>query len=74
MTIRERILLDLNEIVNPKVLQQLLQFIELLKKNASVIEGNKATVLSFSGVLTDTDAMEIALGTDEAFSNVEGEW
>ena len=74
MTIKERILLDLAEIGNSKLLYQIFEFIHLIKKNIHTGEGNMKKVLTFSGSLPDEDAIQIQKGISKEFNKIEGEW
>ena len=74
MTIKERILLDLAEIGNSKLLYQIFEFIHLIKKNIHTGEGNMKKVLTFSGSLPDEDAIQIQKDISKEFNKIEGEW
>ena len=74
MTIKERILLDLAEIGNSKLLYQIFEFVHLIKKNIQTGEGNMKKVLTFSGSLPDEDAIQIQKGISKEFNKIEGEW
>lgn len=74
MTIKEKILVDLREIGNPKLLYQILEFVHLLRRNSAEAKGNINQVLSFAGTLSTEDAQEIKTSIDEAFNHIEGEW
>ncbi|MCB0597629.1 MAG: hypothetical protein H6557_18210 [Lewinellaceae bacterium] len=74
MTIKERILLDLAEIGNSKLLYQIFEFVHLIKKNIQTGEGNMKKVLTFSGSLPDEDAIQIQKDISKEFNKIEGEW
>ena len=74
MTIKERILLDLSEIGNSKLLYQIFFFFYLIKKNIKQGEGNIKEVLTFAGSLSDEDAMQIQKDISKEFNKIEGEW
>lgn len=74
MTIRERILSDLSEIGNSKLLYQIFEFVHLIKKNVKPGEGNIKEVLKFAGSLPNEDAMQIQKDISEEFGKIEGEW
>lgn len=74
MTIREQILSDLKEVSNQKMLYQILEFINILKKNISGTESNRDEVLQFAGILSDEDADAIRKDIGEEFSKIEGDW
>jgi len=74
MTIKDKILLDLGEIGNPKLLYQILDFVRLLRRNSEQSQSNVQQVLAFAGTLSSEDANEIKTSIDEAFNHIEGEW
>ncbi len=74
MTIKERILLDLSEIGNSRLLYQIFEFVHLIRKNIKPGEGNIKEVLSFAGSLPDEDATQIQRDISEEFNKIEGEW
>ena len=74
MTIRDKILLDIAEIRNPRVLYQILEFIHLLKPSISESSGNINKVLALAGGLCDENTAEIKTSVEDAFSHIEGEW
>lgn len=74
MTIKDKILLDLGEIGNPKLLYQILDFVRLLRRNSEQSHSNVQQVLAFAGTLSSEDANEIKTSIDEAFNHIEGEW
>lgn len=74
MTIKDKILLDLGEIGNPKLLYQILDFVRLLRRNSEQSQSNVHQVLAFAGTLSSEDANEIKTSIDEAFNHIEGEW
>jgi hypothetical protein len=74
MTIREQILSDLKEVSNQKLLYQILEFINILKKNIRGTKGNRDEVLQFGGILSDEEADAIRKDIGEEFSKIEGDW
>jgi len=73
--IRDKILIDLTAIKSPNLLNQIFEFIQLLKENSTVSEvGNRDEVLSLAGQLSDADAEEIISTVNNEFNNIEGEW
>lgn len=83
MTIHQKILLDLKDIQNPKLLScaprfsgrdQMLEFISILKRNVLEPEGNRQEVLQFAGTLSNEEANQMQREISETFSRIEGEW
>ena len=74
MTIKEKIVLDIEEMENPSLLNQIQEFITLIKRNVPQNNKNIEEVLSFSGVISDTEALELHNIVDQEFNNIEGDW
>ena len=66
--IKDKILIDLTAIKSPNLLNQIFEFIQLLKENSTVSEvGNRDEVLSLAGRLSDADAEEIIAAINNEF-------
>ena len=75
MTLKDKILIDLRMIKNPNLLNQIFEFIQIIKESYSTSqESNKQNVLKFAGVITDEEAKEIKGIINKEFNNLEGEW
>ena len=75
MTLKDEILVDITAIKSPNLLNQIYEFIQLVKKNSTVSEvGNRDEVLSLAGLLSDADAEEITATINNEFNKIEGEW
>ena len=74
MTIRENIIADISKINNPALLNQIFEYIQLVKQNKALKINNKDNVLSFAGSLDNKQAKEIQSLILEEFNTVEGEW
>ena len=75
MILKDEILIDLTAIESPNLLNQIYEFIQLVKKNSAVSEvGNRDEVLSLAGQLSDADAEEITATINNEFNKIEGEW
>jgi hypothetical protein len=72
MSVKERVLADINEIDNQHFLNQIQMFVALFKEQNK--KGNKDAVLAFAGTLSDEDAAEMQKIVEEEFSNIEGDW
>ena len=72
MTLKQRLLADLQDIQHPWLLQQLYQFVQLLKRTEP--RNNREAVLAFAGTLSDEEAEEMRSAVKEAFDHIEGEW
>ena len=74
MTLKDEILVDITAIKSPNLLNQIYEFIQLVKKNSTASEvGNRDEVLSLAGLLSDADAEEITATINNEFNNIEGE-
>ena len=66
--IKDKILIDLTAIKSPNLLNQIFEFIQLLKENSTVSQvGNRDEVLSLAGLLSDADAEEIIAAINNEF-------
>jgi predicted Zn-ribbon and HTH transcriptional regulator len=74
MTIRENIISDLSKINNPALLNQIFEYIQLLKQNKALKINNREKVLSFAGSLDNKQTKEIQKLIADEFDNIEGEW
>jgi len=72
--LRNTILKDIRKIENPAVLNQLFEYLQLLKKSANSQRGNTAAVLRFAGTISNAEAMEMQQIVEKEFSTIEGEW
>jgi hypothetical protein len=74
MTIKEKIFTELKAIDQPRLLHQIYQFVQLIKRNSPTQVGNRAQVLSFAGTLSDEEAEAMRRDIDETFHHLEGKW
>ena len=75
MTLKDKILIDLNDIKNPSLLSQIFDFIQRVKESSHVSEGsNRDEVLKFAGEIDDDEAMEITSIINSEFNQIEGDW
>ncbi len=74
MSIKERVLADINEIDNQHILNQIQMFVALFRDKSLNKKGNKDAVLELSGRLSDEDAAEMQKIVSEEFSKIEGDW
>lgn len=72
--LRNTILKDIRKIDNPAVLNQLFEYLQLLKKNANMQRGNTAAVLHFAGTISNAEASAMKQIIENEFSATEGEW
>jgi len=72
--LRNTILRDIRKIDNPVVLNQLFEYLQLLKKNVNTHRGNTAAVLRFAGTIGNSEAKAVKQVVENEFSTIEGEW
>jgi hypothetical protein len=72
--LRNTILRDIRKIDNPAVLNQLFEYLQLLKKNVNTQRGNTAAVLSFAGTIGNVEAKAVKQVVENEFNTIEGEW
>lgn len=72
--LRNTILRDIRKIDNPAVLNQLFEYLQLLKKNMILQRGNTSQVLRFAGTISNAEAKEMRQVTESEFNTIEGEW
>lgn len=75
MTLKDKILIDLEHIENPSTLNQIFEFIREIRQAHSVAhKSNRKRVLRFAGKIRAEDANEIIEIIDSEFNTIEGEW
>jgi len=74
MTIKENILKDIDSIVNPMLLNQIFDYLQILKQSDSLKISNKELLEQHAGSLSDKEATTISNVIDREFNNIEGEW
>lgn len=74
MTIQKQLLLDIQKIEDFSLLQQLYQYVQLIKKMSTAPKENKSVVLEFAGKIDNVEAEELKLCIGTEFSRIEGEW
>ncbi len=72
MTLKDKILVDLEEIQNRAILRKIFDFIQELKPEDG--HSNGSEVLKFAGTLSDDEATEMLKLIDEEFNTIEGDW
>lgn len=74
MTIQKQLLLDIQKIEDSLLLNQLYQYLQLMKKITIAPPANTEAVLQFAGRIGDVEAQELMLCIENEFSTIEGEW
>ena len=66
--------MDIKDIESPQLLNQLFEYLQVVKHTSKQIQPNRDKVMQFAGLLSDSEAMQITKSVNEAFNNIEGEW
>jgi hypothetical protein len=74
MVLKEQIIKDLDSIVNLQLLNQLFEYIQIIKKTAIKIPNNRNKVLAFAGTIDEAEANELKQAITQEFNHIEGEW
>lgn len=74
MTVQKQLLLDIQKIEDSLLLNQLYQYLQLMKKMSVMPNANTATVLQFVGKVSTDEAQELMSCIENEFSTIEGEW
>lgn len=72
MSVKETLVNEINELQNPQLLKQFLEYIQKTKKSKPVPNAKK--VLQFAGILTDAASKKISKSVNQSFNKIEGEW
>lgn len=75
MNIKEKILIDINNLDNnPVALGQLFDMLQMFKNRNNSEIGNQEIISKFCGTLNSEDSLEISKAINEEFNSLEGEW
>jgi hypothetical protein len=74
MILREQIIKDINTIADLQLLNQLFDYLQVMKRNVNKVTPNRETVLQLAGSITDEEAAEMHQIISSEFNQLEGEW
>ena len=74
MILKEQILKDIEKIGNPQFLNQIFEYLQLMKKSIPIDSLNREAVMRFAGSIDDEEARLMKQLIEDEFSNIEGEW
>ena len=74
MSVQEKLMFQIQEIKDTKLLSQILNYVESLKKKADKEEGNTDAVLAHAGFLSDEEANEMKNLIDDECGKIDGDW
>ncbi|MCB9232422.1 MAG: hypothetical protein H6581_12205 [Bacteroidia bacterium] len=72
--IKNKIISDLKSISNLDLLNQILEFLRLAKLTGEEPKSNKNAVLSFGGIISNEEAIELRSTIDKEFNQIEVVW
>jgi len=71
---KENIKSDIDSIGNPALLNQVYEYLQLLKVNKSMKIKNQPEIIKLAGTLSNRDSSEIMTIIDKEFNETEGDW
>ena len=74
MSIKQLIVADIEKIDDPFLLNQLLGYLQIMKRASSQMTSNRDLFLSYAGTISDETADDLQKTIREEFSKIEGEW
>lgn len=74
MVLRERIIHDVNSIADLQLLNQLFDYMQVIKRNVGQVTPNRDAVLRFADTISDAEAAELRQSMAQEFGQIEGEW
>lgn len=74
MNIKKKLIKDINDLEDPKILHQLWDLLQNLNRNKLSSEPNIHKILANAGTLDSIDAEEILHIIQSQFGAIEGEW
>lgn len=72
--IKQQILTNLEEISNPTLLLQILDFLRIMRSSETMMISNRSAVLDHAGSIDDDEAAEMKEQINREFSKTEGDW
>lgn len=74
MLLREQIIKEVNTIADPQSLNQLFEYVQLIKRTLNKLVPNREAVLQLAGSLTDEDTAEVQKIIHDEFNQIQGDW
>lgn len=74
MILREQIIKDVNTIADLKLLNQLFDYVQVLKRTVIQVTPNRERVLQLAGSMNDEESKEIKQIIENEFNQTEGDW
>jgi hypothetical protein len=74
MILKEQIIKDVNTIADLQLLNQLFEYVQVIKRTVGKVTSNRKNVLQFAGSIDDEEAKQVRQVIDNEFNQLEGEW
>lgn len=74
MILREQIIKEVNAIADLQLLNQLFEYVQVIKRTENKVTPNRERVLQLAGSITNEEAEEVRKIINDEFNQIEGEW
>ncbi len=74
MILREQIIKEVNAIADLQLLNQLFEYVQVIKRTENKVTPNRERVLQLAGSITNEEAEEVRKTINDEFNQIEGEW
>jgi phosphopantetheine adenylyltransferase len=74
MFLKQHIIKDIENIENTQLLNQVYEYLQIVKQSEKQLQPNINSVLKFAGLITNTQAKKISSTIQKEFNQIEGEW
>jgi uncharacterized protein YcbK (DUF882 family) len=74
MLLKDHILREIKSIESPNLLNQVFEYIQVIKQAESHMRNNHDVVMKFAGLLSNAEAKKISTIVSKEFNHIEGEW
>ncbi len=74
MILKEQIIKDINTIADLQSLNQLFDYVQIIKRTLATVSPNRERVLQSAGSINDEEAREIKQIIENEFNQTEGDW
>lgn len=74
MLLKDHILREIKSIESPNLLNQVFEYIQVIKQAESHMKHNHDVVMKFAGLLSNAEAKKINSIVSKEFNHIEGEW
>jgi hypothetical protein len=74
MILKDHIIRDIHSITDLALLNQLFEYVQVIKRTGTNIHPNREDVLALAGSISDEEAAEVRQIIRDEFNQTEGEW